>query len=137
MIITPGGKVHIIDIGVRMGGNLIGSHIIPAGTGIDYMSAVICNAIGDKRELTIKENAAVVTRLLAFGGGTIKHLTDFEEIQKNNNVEIYHHLKMGDVVNEYHTNLDGCGYIVAIDKDRDVALKNAEHALIQVEKMIF
>ena len=137
MIITPGGKVHIIDIGVRMGGNLIGSHIIPAGTGIDYMSAVICNAIGDKRELTIKENAAVVTRLLAFGGGTIKHLPDFEEIQKNNNVEIYHHLKMGDVVNEYHTNLDGCGYIVAIDKDRDVALKNAEHALIQVEKMIF
>ena len=35
LLITKAGNVHIVDIGARMGGNLIGSHIIPAGTGIE------------------------------------------------------------------------------------------------------
>ena len=32
MLITPDGKIHIIDIGARMGGNMIGPCIIPYGT---------------------------------------------------------------------------------------------------------
>ena len=35
MLITEDGKVYIIDIGARMGGNLIGPCVIPYGTGID------------------------------------------------------------------------------------------------------
>ena len=31
VLVTHDGKVCIIDVGARMGGNLIGSHIIPIG----------------------------------------------------------------------------------------------------------
>jgi hypothetical protein len=48
LLITESGDVHIVDIGARMGGNLIGSHIIPMGTGIDYMGNMIRAAVGDK-----------------------------------------------------------------------------------------
>lgn len=44
LLITNGGNVHIIDIGARMGGNLIGSHIVPIGTGIDYMGNILIRA---------------------------------------------------------------------------------------------
>ncbi len=123
MLITADGKVYIVDIGARMGGNLIGSHIIPYGTGIDYMGNMIKNAVGDKVDLTPSGKPQVVeTRLLAFSGGIIKVLPDFELIEKKYDVEIYHHMKVDDKVNEYHTNLDGCGYIVARD-NADDALK--------------
>ena len=41
MLITEDGKVYIIDIGARMGGNMIGPCIIPYGTGVDYMAAML------------------------------------------------------------------------------------------------
>ena len=113
MIITKDGDIHIVDIGVRMGGNMIGACVIPYGTGVDYMGAIIKTALGESVDFDTKPYGPVATRLLAFAGGTIKQLPDFERLEKHYDVEIYHHMKQGDIVNEYHTNLDGLGYIVA------------------------
>ena len=113
MLITDTGHVHIIDIGARMGGNLIGSHIIPLGTGIDYMGAMIQNAVGEPIDLCVHEHNAVATKLLAFKSGVVKKLPDMAAIEAQFGVEIIHHMTKGMQVNEYHTNLDGCGYIVS------------------------
>ncbi len=137
MLITPQGNVHIIDIGARMGGNLIGSHIIQAGTGIDYMAAMICNAIGDPVDLTAKNKAAVATRLLAFNDGVIRTMPNMKEIEQEYGVVIEHHMKLGDTVNEYHTNLDGCGYIVAVENDTERAIGKAEEVLYKIRNTIF
>ena len=47
VLVTKHSRVCIVDVGARMGGNLIGSHIIPLGTGFDYMSNLIRAALGD------------------------------------------------------------------------------------------
>ena len=39
----------------------------------------------------------------------------------------------GDVVNEYHTNLDGCGYVVANFNDVNKAERKAEEARKEIE----
>ena len=137
MLITSEGKIYIIDIGARMGGNMIGSCIIPYGTGIDYMANMIRNAVGDEVDLTPCEHGAVATRLLAFGDGVVKQLPDFEKIEKEIDVEIYHHLEVGQTVREYHTNLDGCGYIIAKAKNVDTAVQKAEKVLKLIEDTIF
>ena len=137
MLITPEGKIYIIDIGARMGGNMIGPCIIPYGTGVDYMANMIRNAVGDAVDLTPSEKVAVATRLLAFGGGTVKRLPDFDELEKKYGVEIYHHLEIGQNVNEYHTNLDGCGYIIARAEHIEKAIANAERALQEINEFIF
>lgn len=137
MLITVEGKIHIIDIGARMGGNMIGPCIIPYGTGIDYMANMIRNAVGDTVDLTPGKKSAVATRLLAFGGGVVKRIPDFESIEKEYSVEIYHHLEVGQAVREYHTNLDGCGYIVARAENVETAITNAEAVLKLIEKTIF
>ena len=137
MLITSEGKIYIIDIGARMGGNMIGSCIIPYGTGIDYMANMIRNAVGDEVDLTPCEHGAVATRLLAFGDGVVKQLPDIEKIEKEFDVEIYHHLEVGQTVREYHTNLDGCGYIIAKAKNVDTAVQKAEKVLKLIEDTIF
>ena len=137
MIITSEGKVHIIDIGARMGGNMIGPCIIPYGTGIDYMGIMIKNAVGDKVEWDINSHEAVASKLLAFKGGVIKKLPDFSKLIESYGVEIYHHMSIGDKVNEYHTNLDGCGYIISKGKTVEEAEKIAKKVLGEIEKEIF
>lgn len=137
MLITAECKIHIIDIGARMGGNMIGSCIIPYGTGVDYMANMIRNAVGDEVDLISGDKSAVVTRLLAFGNGVIKQFPDFEKLEKEYGVEIYHHLELGQTVREYRTNLDGCGYIVAKADNIERAIQKAETVLKLIEKIIF
>ena len=58
-------------------------------------------------------------------------------IKEKYGVEIYHHLAAGMKVNEYHTNLDGCGYIVARADTREEAVKKAETVLEYFKSTIF
>lgn len=129
MLITTDGKVYIVDIGARMGGNMIGPCIIPYGTGIDYVGAMIQNAVGDPVDLSVHEHEAVATKLLAFESGIIKKMPDIKVLEDKYDVEIYHHMTEGMAVNEYHTNLDGCGYIVAKGKTVDEAESKASTVL--------
>ena len=137
MLITTEGKIHIIDIGARMGGNMIGPCIIPYGTGIDYMANMIRNIAGDEVDIKPVEQSATATRLLAFDGGVIKQLPDFGALEKEYGVEIYHHMEIGQVVEQYHTNLDGCGYIVAKSQKVESAINNAKKVLSIIERQIF
>ena len=113
MLITADGNVYIVDIGARMGGNMIGPCIVPYGTGIDYVGAMIRAAVGDPVDFRPQAHTAVATKLLAFADGVVKRLPDFKALETQYGVEIYHHMTAGMTVKEYHTNLDGCGYIAA------------------------
>jgi biotin carboxylase len=44
--ITPSGDVFIIEVGARMGGDFIGSHLVELSTGYDYLKAVINISLG-------------------------------------------------------------------------------------------
>lgn len=129
VLVTNDKRVCIVDIGARMGGNLIGSHIIPYGTGVDYMGNLIRAAVGDQVELRAQRAGTnVATRLLALMPGKVLGLPNFEEIKEKYEVDIYHHLKIGSEIREYHNNLDGYGYVLSISDDFSQALKRVEEA---------
>lgn len=139
LLITEAGSVHIVDIGARMGGNLIGSHIVPLGTGVDYMGNMIRAAVGDPTEWPCDEAAViqpVATRLLALTPGVVAGLPDMEAIARQNGVVIEHHLSDGAAINEYHTNLDGMGYVVATGGTFDDARQRADAALGMIDGAI-
>lgn len=46
--LTPDGQVRIVEIGARMGGDFIGSHLVPLSTGYDFVRMVIDVACGRK-----------------------------------------------------------------------------------------
>lgn len=137
MLITSAGKVHIIDVGARMGGNMIGPCIIPYGTGVDYVGAMIQNAVGDAVDLSVNEHEAVASKLLAFDSGIIKQLSVIKLIEKQYDVEIYHHMTEDMHVREYRTNLDGCGYIIAKGKTAEIAAERAALVLERIKREVF
>lgn len=46
-------------------------------------------------------------------------------------------MKVGMQINEYHTNLDGCGYIVARADTQEKAIKRQKMPLITLEIQFF
>ncbi|MGM0777900.1 MAG: ATP-grasp domain-containing protein [Bacillota bacterium] len=129
LLITNDNRICIVDIGARMGGNLIGSHIIPIGTGVDYMEKLIKSAVGDSIEMKVSNTRRnVVTRILALNAGRIKSLPNLIEIREKCQVDIHSHLKVGNLIREYHNNLDGCGYIISVADDIKTAEARAEEA---------
>lgn len=137
LLITNEGNVHIVDVGARMGGNLIGSHIIPMGTGIDYMGNMIRAAVGDATNWKPEwQPKPVATKLLALTPGIIKKLPNFDQIAAEYNVQIEHHLHEGNTITPYRTNLDGCGYVVAHDIDVELSIALASEVKNIIDKLI-
>ncbi len=65
MKIAPDGSIKIIEIGARMGGDCIGSHMVELSTGIDYVGAVVDVALGRQPDLTpAHAPAAAASRFL-------------------------------------------------------------------------
>lgn len=52
--INKDGKVQLIEIGSRMGGDFIGSDLVYYSTGIDYVKAVIDIAVGKKLDIEVQ-----------------------------------------------------------------------------------
>lgn len=136
IIVTPEDSVHIIDIGARMGGNLIGSHILPDGAGIMHMDNIIKASVGDCVSIESHESRPIASKLMALTPGIVKQLPDFKRIAESYDVRIFHHLKIGDMITSYRTNLDGCGYILAYGVDINEASNRAQMALLNIDKNI-
>ena len=133
ILVSNDYSIHIIDIGARMGGNMIGPCIIPYGTGIDYLSAIINGALGVPIDLSKNTSCSVVSKIMAFNEGIVTSVPDMEKIEKKYGVEIYHHIFNNMHINMYRSNLDGCGYIIAKDSSLDRAERNANRAMKEIE----
>ncbi|WP_343248575.1 ATP-grasp domain-containing protein [Diplocloster hominis] len=63
--IDKAGSINLIEIGGRMGGDLIGSKLVELSTGIDFVRAVIQIALSEKPNLDpIKETSAAAVRYI-------------------------------------------------------------------------
>jgi biotin carboxylase len=86
VLIMDENKVCSIYIGARMGGNVIGSHIIPFAIGMDYMGNMFNTCVGEAVNFEIRtDTRCVVSSIMALTQG----------------IE-------GDIIREYRNNLDGC-----------------------------
>lgn len=47
LMITKDGRVYVTEVGARMGGDFIGSHLVKLSTGYDFLGGVIKCALGD------------------------------------------------------------------------------------------
>ena len=56
--VASDGTIRIIEIGARMGGDCIGSHLVPLSSGVDFVGAVVSVALGNEPDLTPAHNPA-------------------------------------------------------------------------------
>lgn len=84
--ITPEGKVRIIEIGSRMGGDCIGSDLVPLSTGYDFMEMVIDVACGKEPKLVRKTEPKKAKVRFLF---TMEDVEELRALQKECPEKIY------------------------------------------------
>ena len=113
------GEVHIIEIGARMGGDCIGSHLVELSTGYDYLKMVLDVALGQEPDITQRtEKGAAYIRFI-FGPEDLKEL---EFLKKNYNDRIQYVSEMD--LEEKHPVKDSSsryGYYIMRFNDTDEA----------------
>lgn len=131
------GKPYIIDCGIRIGQNLIASHLVPYSAGVNVIDNNISAALGEKTDPEIKFRKYIATRLLICNPGIISEIEDCSSlIGTNNIIDIVFRKSKGDVQKEYKDKSDTCGWVICQGNSAEDAENNAEKALYLVKDKI-
>lgn len=79
------GLIRIIEIGGRMGGDYIGSHLVELSTGFDFVKAVILTSLGQRPDLTMHGKMRYAAVRFIFDK---KDLEIYNDIKNNNPASI-------------------------------------------------
>ena len=135
IIVTKGGP-KIVELGARMGGDCIATHLVPLSTGVDMVECCIRIALGEKPDIVSRFKKGSAIRYLDVSQGEIERISRLDEaeaVEGIRQVSIVH--KVGETINEIRNSGDRVGFVIAQGKDADEAASIAEKArdLIKVE----
>ena len=113
MILTKEGP-KMVELGARMGGDCITTHLVPLSTGIDMVACTIRLACGEKIDLTPHFNKGSAIRYFDVHGGEIKSIEGIDEAKLISGVQeisIVH--QVGDCIGEIGNSTDRVGFVIA------------------------
>lgn len=113
MMVTCQGP-RLIELGARLGGDCITSHLVPLSTGIDMIKAVIDIAMGDVPDLTPKFSRGSAIRYFCVNEGTIVSIDGIDSSKKIKGVvDVILTREIGDTVFPIHSSVDRVGMVIA------------------------
>ena len=128
-IIATAEGPKVVELGARMGGDCITTHLVPLSTGIDMVRCCLQLAIGEKPDLTPKFARGAANRYFRQPDGKILSIRGVEEIERMSGVRqvsIVH--GAGETVGAVRSSGDRIGFVIAEGKDADQAAARAEAA---------
>ncbi len=120
----------IVELGARLGGDCITTHLVPLSTGVNMVECSIRIALGEKPDLEPKWNKGSAIRYLKTGIGTVKEIKGVDDAEKISGivqVSIVH--GVGAQVGEIKSSVDRAGFVVAQAEDAQKAVTMAEDAV--------
>jgi len=111
--ITDKGEVYAIEVGARMGGDFIGSHLVELSTGCDFLKAVLEIALGDYSGLP--KTKTIAASGVYFLCKETQHLRPYFDVE--NDFEVEKQLQ-NDELKEITNSNDRSGYIIYQSTDR-------------------
>ena len=122
-------KPYIIDCGIRIGQNLIASHIVPFSRGVDELDMYISQVLGENVNPKPKYEKCVSTKLLIADPGRIKDIKPMQQFIGRDGIEdIVLRKKVGDIQRTYKEKSDNCGWVICSGRTPDESEKKAEEA---------
>ena len=113
IILTKDGP-KMVELGARMGGDCITTHLVPLSTGIDMIEATIKIACGEKPDIEPKWEKGSAIRFLDAPRGTIAAIEGAAEAEKIEGVrEISFTKGVGDTVGDIGSSTDRTGFVIA------------------------
>lgn len=129
-IMSTANGPKMIELGARMGGDCITSHLVPLSTGIDMVKATIDVALGENPDIKQKWNRGSAIRFFKAPSGIIRSIAGERYIAEMSGVkEILVNKTVGDSVGEVQNSLDRLGYVIAQEVNAKTAIETCERAL--------
>lgn len=129
---TQGAKM--IEIGARMGGDNITTHLVPLSTGIDMVKATIDLAMGNTPNISPKWHKGSAIKYLNMSEGIISKINGIEDARIVEGVkEVVIVKKIGDCVKGIKSSTDRVGYVIAQSDTPKEALKICDKAICRLE----
>lgn len=132
MLTKEGPKM--VELGARMGGDCITTHLVPLSTGIDMIRATIETACGLEPDIQPKFNKGSAIRYFNAESGIISAMENVEEALKIEGVQEISFVKnVGDKNGEIGSSTDRIGFVIAQADTPDEAVKICEKVLETVK----
>lgn len=132
MIITSSGP-KMVELGARLGGDCITSHLVPLSTGVDMVKATIELACGKEPDISQSISMGSAVRFICADSGQIKSIQHIEDAMAIESVvEITLTKRPGDYVNGIENSNDRIGFVISQGSDADSAIMNCEKAISRI-----
>lgn len=126
--LTPNGP-KMVELGARMGGDCITTHLVPLSTGVDMIKATIDVSLGLTPDITPTLHKGSAIRFFDAPNGIIAGIEGIEEAKQLDGVmEISLTKAVGDEVTEIHSSLDRCGFVIVQCDSASEAIEVCEKA---------
>lgn len=131
--LTPSGP-KMVELGARMGGDCITTHLVPLSTGVDMIKATIDVSLGITPDITPTLHKGSAIRFFDAPCGIISDIEGLEEAKQFEGVlEISLTKAVGDEVSEIHSSLDRCGFVIAQCDSANEAIEVCEKAKKEIQ----
>lgn len=120
----------MVELGARMGGDCIATHLVPLSTGIDMVRSSIEIACGQMTSIEPKYNKGSAIRYFKTPQGVIEDISGIETARKIPGVkEISFQKKVGEAVGSINSSVDRVGFVIAQGTNPDEAEAICEKVL--------
>lgn len=132
IIVTSEGP-KIVELGARLGGDCITTHLVPLSTGVDMVENCIRIALGEKPDIAPKFLKGSAIRYFPQVPGRVKAIDGVKAAEKMTGVRqvsIVH--GVGETITEIDSSGARMGFVIAQGEDADHAAGMAETALKEI-----
>lgn len=135
IIVTEEGP-KIVELGARLGGDCITTHLVPLSTGVNMVEACIRLALGEKPDIRPSLHGGSAIRYFHQHAGMVKDIDGVDKARRMpgvRQISIVH--GVGETITEITDSGSRMGFVIAQGTDADDAAAKCEAALdsVQVE----
>ena len=127
----------IVELGARLGGDCITTHLVPLSTGVDMVKACIKIALGEKPEIETKFEKAAAIRYFNQHAGVINSIEGLEKarsIEGVQQVTVVHGI--GEKITEINSSGSRMGFVISQDTNVKSAIATCNMALKEIKVSI-
>ena len=133
MIVTKDGP-KVVEVGARLAGDCMTTHLVPLSTGVNMVEAVIKIALGEKVNVEQKyTKGSCIRYYMKPTVGLIKEIRGLEEAANVKGIQQVTMLKkVGDMAKELRSSGDRLGFVIAQMDTPEEAIRCCEEALDKI-----
>lgn len=133
IMVTKSGP-KIIELGARLGGDCITTHLVPLSTGIDMVEASIMIALGERPIVNPRWDKGAAIRYINAGTGIVSGIFGRAEAEAIPGViQVSIGCGVGDYVGEIKSSTDRVGFVIAQAENVEKAVQVAEACCSEIQ----